>query len=544
MKKWLFLILLTGSLSLFLNSCTEEEIQDILTTLENLGWAGTDDMDTVESNVTQFGDTGNLPASVDLTPKFPPIGDQGNYGTCVAWATAYNHKTALNALEHGYSASQLSSPAYQSSPKDLYLAIPDQYKASNLCQGTDFGPALSVLRDRGAATMQTVPYTGLGNCSSANLQSSWTNEAAQNRLDYWRKVEPSTAADLKALLADNIPIIFGAKLSDNFMTWNSEAVLSSNTSYSNVGQHAYHAMVLAGYSDSKGAFKVINSWSRNWGANGYIWVDYDFFMNEFCRTSQGERPLFIAVNEGGTVTPPDDPDPVSQGVDLASWVFEDYADGFYQGYPQRVSNFNIYNIGNQTANASTRWAIYYIAFNAYDANDYGVLFSCTLDPGVPYGGENCTDFNTCYYNVNIPSGGDFAAAMGWQDFYFAYAMPLITGYYYLAIYADPIDEFTETNETNNIFYPFDQPVYFQNGQGVTGGDSDTRTAGQPGFAFKNDLQPTPVNLLRSPFNGGAVLQRHPNTYRQAEIAAVLRASKADGRLEQKLAEMKARNPQR
>lgn len=544
MKKWLYRTLLAALMPLFILACDPEQIEDIVQSLENLGWFGSDDMDTVETNVTQFGDTGNLPSSVDLTPYFPPIGDQGNYGTCVAWATTYNHKTALNALANGYSSSQLSSPAYQSSPKDLYLAIPDQYKASNACQGTDFGPALSVLRDRGAASMQTVPYSNLGNCSSANSQASWANEASQNRLDYWRKIEPNTADDLKSLLADNIPIIFGARLSDNFVSWNSEAVLSSNSTYYNVGQHAYHAMVIAGYNDSKGAFKIINSWSRNWGASGYIWVDYDFFMNEFCQNSQGQRPLFMAVNQGGSVTPPDDPDPVSEGVDLASWVFDDYADGFYQGYPQRVSNFNIYNIGDQTAQASTRWAIYYIAFNAYDANDYGVLFSCTMDPSVQYGTEDCENFNTCSYNVNIPSGGDFAAAMGWSEFNFAYAMPLITGKYYLAIYVDPFDEYTETNETNNIFYPFDEPIDFHNGQGATG-NSDTRdNVAQAGFSFKNGLQPTEFNLRRNAFNGSAALQRHPNTYRQAEIAAVLRASKADGRLAQKVAEMKARNPQR
>jgi C1A family cysteine protease len=40
-------------------------------------------------------------------------------------------------------------------------------------------------------------------------------------------------------------------------------------------------MVLSGYDDSKNAFRVRNSWG-DWGDDGSIWVDYDYFMNGFC----------------------------------------------------------------------------------------------------------------------------------------------------------------------------------------------------------------------------------------------------------------------
>src|SRR4051812_30000983 len=51
---------------------------------------------------------GTLPSSVDLTKYLPPIGDQGQYGTCVAWASGYNMKTALEAISGGLSTSQLT----------------------------------------------------------------------------------------------------------------------------------------------------------------------------------------------------------------------------------------------------------------------------------------------------------------------------------------------------------------------------------------------------------------------------------------------------
>ena len=49
----------------------------------------------------------SLPHRVLLEQYFPPIGNQGNQGTCVAWATGYNMKTALNAIDNKWTKEQL-----------------------------------------------------------------------------------------------------------------------------------------------------------------------------------------------------------------------------------------------------------------------------------------------------------------------------------------------------------------------------------------------------------------------------------------------------
>ena len=36
-------------------------------------------------------------------------------------------------------------------------------------------------------------------------------------------------------------------------------------------------MVVVGYDDAKQAFLLMNSWGRQWGDNGFCWVDYDLF---------------------------------------------------------------------------------------------------------------------------------------------------------------------------------------------------------------------------------------------------------------------------
>lgn len=504
----------------------------------SLGWNGEDDLSNIPTS-TNFGfGNGNLPSSVNLVPKFPPIGDQGQYGTCVSWAVAYNIKTAINGMNKGLSTSQLSSTSNQFSPKDLFIAIPDNQKGQN-CGGTNFSDALEVLQDRGVATMQTVPYNSLGDCSRSNLQSSWTNEANQHRIKYWRKIDPSIQS-IKQNLANNIPIILGAKLADNFMSWNSDNVISSSTSYNNVGQHAYHAMVIAGYDDSKGpngAFKVINSWGEFWGDNGYVWVDYNYMINEFCTSYNGDKPLFMAADEEGNVNPPDDPDPTVSGVDLAPWIFSDYSTYQNSGIPtERLIDFNIYNIGNQTASPSSDWSFYYIYFNAYNANDYGVLFYDNFNTSVSPNSFNCPTNYNCIFNYSIPSGGSFTQTVwGLQSQVRTYYMPQITGYYYLVLIADADDTFSEQDELNNLFYTTTQPKYFDNGYGLRPSGDIGEVKSQDDFEFVNQESFTPQLLEGNQYNS-VVSEEFKNAYTQEEILEFIKKEHINGNLAERVDE--------
>src|SRR4051812_17825111 len=59
--------------------------------LLNTGYTADDDMGIVPTSISfGMGSSVSVPSSYDFTSKFPPIGDQGQVGTCVAWACAYN----------------------------------------------------------------------------------------------------------------------------------------------------------------------------------------------------------------------------------------------------------------------------------------------------------------------------------------------------------------------------------------------------------------------------------------------------------------------
>ena len=497
----------------------------------SLGWNGQEDLGTVPTTVNFGFGEGNLPSSVDLTSKFPPIGDQGQFGTCVAWATAYNLKSALDGMDRGLSSSQLANASNQFSPRDLFTAIPDNEKGGD-CNGTNFATALDVLQSRGVATMQTVPYSNYMDCSNSNMQSSWTSEANQHKIKYWRKIEPKVQT-IKQYLANNVPVLLGAKLSDNFMTWNSDNVLSSNTTYNITGIHGYHALIIAGYDDNKGpsgAFKIVNSWGTGWGSKGYIWVDYNFLVNEFCIDASSDQPLFIAANDDGNVNPPTpDPTPNESGVDLTPWIFSDYSTYETSGDPnERQLNFNLYNIGSQAANPSADWSIYYIYYNAYDANDYGVLFYDNFNTSIASNSFDCPSNNNCIFNYPISAGGNLANTV-FNDVSLirTYDMPQINGSYYLLLIADANNNFAEQDELNNLFYSTLLPKDFQDGYAMRTKDAASK------FEFKNSAPAGRKELKANSFNT-AVKPEFKNAYTPQEILGFIKKQKKSGALDQKV----------
>lgn len=493
----------------------------------SLGLNGNDDPSKIPSSINlSIGNT-TVPSKYDLTDKFPPIGNQGQYGTCVAWAVGYNTKTALNGIDNNWQKSDLANASRQTSAADLWMAIPANAKGTN-CEGTNFEPAFETLIKRGAASSQTAPYTSSLSCN-ANPQQAWATEAANNKLESFRKINLNVN-EIKTYISQNRPVVLGARLGDNFMSWNSSAVISSHSGFSQVGQHANHAMVIVGYDDSKGpngAFKVNNSWGTNWGDAGYIWVDYNFMVNpEFGFL------VSVATNAKGDFNPDDNPGPTTGDFDLIPWnVYDDLAG---TGNPrERTAYYNIYNIGRQAVKASQKWNMCYIYYNAFNANDYGIILydSYTNEFGSP--GQNGPlqsgpGFSGNWWNnIDIPSGSGMAEVL-FGDSYVTwnYTMPNITGYYYFVAIADAFDAISETNEANNFYYlgnDFGGPVYIQNGivQGIQDNNPANRKLAPPTAGAKLD---SPRQMSKANYNA----------YTREEISNMLLDQKKSGKLQNKI----------
>jgi C1A family cysteine protease len=516
----------------FFSSC--EDVKTEPETSKKTGLTGTDDPNTIPENLTNPFETNvsDLPASVDLSQYLPPIGDQGQYGTCVAWATAYNCKTAMEAIKFELTPSQLSSSSYQMSAKYLFTALADDKKGTD-CNGSDFTPALDVMLNKGVATKAVVPYTNMGNCSSNLVENSWNDDAAKHKIKYYRRIDDNVNT-VKQALAGKMPVIMGAKLDDSFMAWNSNTVYQNATTTTQVGVHAYHALCIVGYDNNKGprgAFKVVNSWSNQWGSDGFIWVDYNFMFNGFAFN----KNFFVAVNDEQKPNTGTDPDPVTSGVEIAPWVDADYPLPDSTD-PWRSMEFDIFNIGTQTAPASQDWGYAYIYYNAYNANDYGIVFYDRLKnqgayKSVSYGTtDEQTNANGFTINANIPSGKTLSSELfSGNGLIRSYDMPAnLTGFYYLVLVGDITDKFVESDENNNLFYTTDQePKLFENGMG--------ERISMMGDNFRNVFTKSQMQTNGAKRYQTSVTPKHKNAYTPNEIIGFLKKEARNGNLARKVA---------
>ena len=276
-----------------MTSCDEATTQAVFDILEALldcmGYIPqNEDVDDETTDDVDNDDSG-LPSSVDWTKYAPTVGNQGSYGTCVAWATGYGLKTTLNNIEHNYTNNR-NTASYQTSPIDLWHLMRSNYSSSTStkCGGSSFDPAFKVMIDKGVASMSAKPFTGQKmDCDGATPIGNTSNKLGAYRLvAYTKELSNSTSygmtvVNLKSKLNEG-PLVVGAKLGETFMRWNSSAVITSDDPASYNGGHAYHAMMIVGYDDAKQAFHIQNSWgTTEWGDNGYIWVGYDHFIKNF-----------------------------------------------------------------------------------------------------------------------------------------------------------------------------------------------------------------------------------------------------------------------
>jgi hypothetical protein len=428
------------------------------------------------------------------------------------------------------------------SPKYLFWKVPVSAKGAN-CDGTNFTEAYDVMQNYGIATLNTVPYTDLGDCSSST-SSSWDSEAADHKIQSYREITVSGDPEkfkttIKGYLAQKRAVVFGARLGDEFMNCNSDAVLSSQT-YGYTGPNANHAMILCGYDDNKGpngAFRIQNSWNTTWGDHGYIWVDQNYFVSsDFCFCA------FVADN----LTNPDPNNNTvvdnTTGTDLVAWELNDIpGPNFATNNLNRNAIYNVFNSGNSNIPASKDWNILYLFYNAYDANDYGIILYdyYSNDYGSPgQDGDLSLQSGTFpglsgnWWNyIDVPSGSSVAHALYNGDastdrFSFKYDMPTtnglggaLTGDYYLVLIADGYNVIDEVNEDNNYFFLVDangDPYHFVNGVIQNG----------PVKSISKSVM-IPKMYAKSPCETARV-PGHLNAYTPKEIQKMIGIKKANG----------------
>jgi hypothetical protein len=234
---------------------------------------------------------GTLPPSRDLSAWFPTPGDQGQQGSCVAWAVGYALKSYQEAVER----KQAHNQAFVFSPAYIY----NQIKTNGCANGSSIKDALNLLKSEGVTTMAQFPYD-VNDCNRMPTSTDKSN-ARPYAIAEWRTVPLNNEAEVKSHIASGFPVAIGMYIDDAF-----EALGPGQTYTGHSGQErGGHALVVTGYDDSRGAFKVINSWGTHWGDNGFGWISYSAFKN---RVKEAYSAQDIVINDPNN-TPNVNPDP-------------------------------------------------------------------------------------------------------------------------------------------------------------------------------------------------------------------------------------------
>ena len=205
-----------------------------------------------------------LPASVDLSAKMPTVGNQGQEGSCVAWASAYAMR--------GYEARRDVWSSIAPKSADPTLNFSPSFVYNQLDGGRDGGlaipTALTLLQQKGAATLADMPY--VAGQFTTQPSAAALSDAAHYKLSTYGYIAPTDIISMKTQLAAGIPVILAINVYSNFFALGANQVYSGPSGTYQGG----HAITAVGYDDAKQAVEIINSWGPSWGTAGYGWIGY------------------------------------------------------------------------------------------------------------------------------------------------------------------------------------------------------------------------------------------------------------------------------
>jgi len=258
----------------------------------------------------------SIPLRLDLSPYCPSVRHQGDVPSCVGWSAGYGAMTIERAIRNNWNdQNEISENA--SSALFVYNLL-----ATGDCGALRMPEALKALQEKGNCLARDFDFD-IEDCNK-EVPEVLIEKAADYRIEEFVRLFNIKDSDTikinttKMILAQQKPVVVGMKVLNNFFGIGNGDISWIPT----IGDQTYaggHAMVVVGYDDEKfnpgrrdvapnmkGAFKIMNSWGKNWGADGFIWVRYAHFA-AYCRHA------YALVMEGGNpidfeldITPEDD----------------------------------------------------------------------------------------------------------------------------------------------------------------------------------------------------------------------------------------------
>ncbi len=224
------------------------------------------------------------PARASVKQYAPYSGDQGRYGTCTAWSTAYSAVTIIYAKLNGLSDRALITKSAFSPGFAFRASFADQFFGCDSGQVTSY--VLKSIQAKGVPFFSDLDSL----CPSSIPLEAFDRARSFSILGFTRIASPKDdraeiLQKMKKTISENKPVVVGMNVDEVpgkgcFSTLSRDFIWIPDRKAKPVSGHA---MTVVSYDDAfgGGAFELQNSWGRKWGNDGFFWIRYNDFIDYF-----------------------------------------------------------------------------------------------------------------------------------------------------------------------------------------------------------------------------------------------------------------------
>jgi len=201
--------------------------------------------------------------SVDLRKFCSPVADQGQLGSCTAFAMGKGLREFLLIRDN--------KPLVPLSPLFLYYVERKIDGNVNEDAGSTMTTGMKALKEIGDSTEELWPY------KISKFKKQPPKEAYDAAAAYELKETKSIDGlqGIKDELDKQNPVVFGFYVYSSFMKSKDGIIPVPDVDHEKL--LGGHAVMAVGYDDAKQVLIMRNSWGTSWGDKGYFYMPYEYF---------------------------------------------------------------------------------------------------------------------------------------------------------------------------------------------------------------------------------------------------------------------------